>query len=356
MVVYHGTTRRRAERICEVGFLPRKPSRRVWFAKGHGYATRRARQQARRAHDRAVVLTCEVNVAQLRERLGKRRVVYRGGILAIDGPVPPEVLRSHVGLFDQPSSPEELAAWVNDILRLKPYKGVSQRHAGLQRLSRWVTNRITSQPKSKLPPGEVLHMARQWLPEYFDGVEIDPATLHTHRKARRIRASAEEPGPVLDPLEEQALSLLEEGSPKRRIRGLELLAEVGDPDLFDWCVMFLGDRSTNVRVAALHLIRRCEDGEPETLEPLARSQNKRVRGAAIAALARHGGAEAAGWFARGLKDPEPCVRLETAAVLPELEPAGHRAVFELALHDPNPDVVRRAEKLTAGKGFRKATW
>ena len=33
MIVYHGTTMKRARRICKAGFLPRKPSKRVWFAK-----------------------------------------------------------------------------------------------------------------------------------------------------------------------------------------------------------------------------------------------------------------------------------------------------------------------------------
>jgi hypothetical protein len=40
--------------------------------------------------------------------------------------------------------------------------------------------------------------------------------------------------------------------------------------------------------------------------------------------------------------------------LEELDPADHRAAFLLALHDPNPDVARRAGKLAKGKGF--AVW
>ncbi len=31
MIVYHGTTRRRALRIRDEGFQPKKPSRKVWF-------------------------------------------------------------------------------------------------------------------------------------------------------------------------------------------------------------------------------------------------------------------------------------------------------------------------------------
>ena len=62
MIVYHGTTRRRAMRIGKEGFLPKKPSRRVWFAQGRGYALGRAKTQARRAHGRPAVLKCEIDL------------------------------------------------------------------------------------------------------------------------------------------------------------------------------------------------------------------------------------------------------------------------------------------------------
>ena len=59
-MVYHGTTQNRARRICREGFLPKKPSRRVWFAESYGYALGRARTQAKRAKDHPAVLTCEL--------------------------------------------------------------------------------------------------------------------------------------------------------------------------------------------------------------------------------------------------------------------------------------------------------
>ena len=47
------------------------------------------------------------------------------------------------------------------------------------------------------------------------------------------------------------------------------------------------------------------------------------------------------------------VALATAGVLGRLDAAEHRAIFELALYDPNPQVAQLARKLTAGKGFHK---
>lgn len=356
MICYHGTTRRRAERICRDGFVPRKPSRRVWFAKGHGYALRRARQQAHRASDRAVVLTCDINLPQLRAKLGKNRVFYKNGIVAVNALVPTSVLLTYTGWCDQPSSPAELAKWLNRILQLKPWKGVSRKHPGVERLSRWVVNRLRAQPGRRIRPAAMLENAQQWLPEFFEGVEIDHDTLHASYRTEQADVRAAEPEPMLDPLDEKALALLGDTKPRRRVRGLEMLAELDDPDLFDWCAMFLNDRSANVRVAALRAMLKCKEGDAATLTALAAAENKRIRGAAIAALTALTGDKAPRWFRRGLKDPDSCVRLATAAQLKRLDPAEHHRIFDLARYDPNPDVAHRAEKLTTGKGFPKMSF
>jgi hypothetical protein len=357
MIVYHGTTSRRAQRICAEGFLPKKPSRRVWFAQSKAYALGRARTQARRARDSAVVLTCDLDLDQMRKHVGVRKVFHRGGVIAIDAHVPVSALRSYPGWMEQPSSPDELARWVNDVLRLRPHKGVGSRHPGIDRLSRWVVNRLTSRPNSTIRPRELLGMARQWLPEFFEDVEIDPETLHT-RRVSTIQVRVEAPEEEIDPREDEALDCLASEKPERRLRGLGLLAEIGDPDLFDWCAMFLEDDSPEVTAGALHTTLSCEEADPEVIAPFAECEDKRVRAAATAALAKHGGAEAPKWLERGLKDPETCVRFAVSAVLPEVDPMKHREIFELALYDPNPEIRRRARTVTEGKGFERegARW
>jgi hypothetical protein len=358
MIVYHGTTRRRAQRIAGEGFLPRKPSRRVWFAASRGYALGRAKAQARRAHDRPVVLVCDLDLARLRDRLGKRKVRHRNSIIAIDGPVSADVLRSTGEPLDHPGTPKELADWINRVLGLKPYKGVGQSHPGILRLSRWVANRTQHQSRRGVRRAELLHVARQWLPEFFRGVEIDPGNLHVFRSVNLAAEDGveDEPAPPTDPREDEALALLEDERAKARARGLKLLADLGDPDLFDWCAMYLGDEAVSVRLAALQTMACCEDGEADVIEPFSRSQDKRIRAAAIAALTLHAGDDAERWFERGLKDPSPCVRLATAARLDRLDPARHRAIFHLALHDPNPKVEQFAAKLAVGKGYGRPTY
>ncbi len=355
MIVYHGTTNRHAHRISVEGFLPKKPSRRVWFAKGRGYALRRAKTQARRAHDRAVVLTCDLNIEQMREKLGKKRVIYRNGIIAVDGSVPVTSLRSRTGAADQPSTPEELAAWVNQLLRLKPHKGVSRRHPGINRLSHWVENRLATQNRSIIRKTEMLDKARQWLPEYFEDVVVDPESLHAYYTMKTIEVDIDHESIATEEREREgeAIDYLIDERPKRRIKGLSILARIEDPDLFDWCVMFLDDDSNDVRIAALHTMLQCDDGEPEIIAPLAESEDRRIRGAAIAAIAKHSGRKGPRWVEFGLKDPSPCVRVETAAVLSYFDPCKHRKIFDLALHDPNRDVARRAKTLSAGKDRQK---
>ena len=355
MIVYHGTTEKRARRICREGFLPKKPSRRVWFAEARGYALGRARTQARRTHDRPVVLVCDINIGHARERYGRGKVLHRNGVIAIDGAMPVSVLRSYPGRADTPASPYELANWVNWLLGLKRHKGVSPRHEGLQRLSQWVVNRLRTRENVRIRSSELVGKARQWLPEYFEDFIVDPERLSVYRRVKTIEIETGIAG-VAPVQESRALKYLEDPKPTKRARGLAILADIGDPDLFDWCTMFLEDESVNVRVAALRVMRECDRIDPDVVEPLTASGSKRIRAAATAAMAKHAvdEAEKIRWFKHALTDPSPCVRIEAARLLPELDPSEHKSVFRIALHDPNREVSGRARKLTQGKGY--STW
>ena len=358
MIVYHGTTRTRARRICKEGFRPRKPSKRVWFAQSRNYALGRARTQARRAHDRPMVLRCELNLAELRRRIGKKRIFHRGANIAINAPLPVSVLRSAPTAFDQPATPEDLAAWVNRVLDVKPWKGVGAKHPGIDRLSTWVINRLADRPESRIKPTELLAKARQWLPAFFEGVVIDCEHLRVVTRMKPVEVEVKAPLPRVCAREAEAIDCLESPHARRRVRGLGILADIDEPDLFDWCAIFLDDESVTVVEAALRMMLRCDTEAVDIglIVPLVKSQNKRIRGAALAALARHGGDDAPRWFERGLKDPSPCVRTKTARMLEHLDVDTHHETFELALYDPNPQVARTARKLTAGKGFAKLRW
>jgi len=353
MLVYHGTTLGRARRIREEGFQPRKPSKMVWFTRSVAYARGRARTQARRAHDRAVVLSCDIDLSRLKAAFGPKRVITAGGNFAIDSPVNVEVLLSQPSVPGEPGSPEELAAWVNEQLGLKHYKGVKPRAPGLIRLAKWVVNRTTER-KGKYPRArELFEMARRYLPEWFKGCEFDAERARVHRVVNvgRVSVPADAPAPSHSPAEEEALACLDAKRPQRRIRGLEILHRIGDEDLFDWCLMFLDDESARVKAAAARIMLAAKSIDPEVLVPLVDSRDKIVRAAAVALLAKHEGAADPEWFELGLRDPEAHVRTATAEQMGVLDPARHRSLFELALYDPNPKVASRAEKLAAGSGI-----
>jgi hypothetical protein len=217
------------------------------------------------------VLTCEINPNQLRRRFEPKRVLHRNRVVAIKGVVPVTVVRSHPTV-DSPTTPSQLAAWMNKLLRLRPYKGVSRSHPGIQRLSRWVGRRVAHAEHPKITAAELVALGRQWLPEYFDGVEVDLQRLHAMRRMTTIEVAAD--AEQSDVSADEALDLLNSAEAKKRVRGLQLLAEIGDPDLLDWCSMFLEGESVLVRLAALETTPQFEDADPEIVQPLAESRNK----------------------------------------------------------------------------------
>ncbi len=359
MIVYHGTTRKRAAKIRVVGFLPRKA--RIWFTTNRAYANRRAKTQAKRNKDQPVTLKCDLNLGLFRTHYGSRGVHRQNNVVVIRGKVPPSVILDQSGEKHLPYifTAEYLASWINHITGVKPYKGVSRRDPGILRLEQWIQSRLKENPKATFEPAQLLSLARQWVPEHLSKYKIDPNTLH----AVRIPAKPDESfwpdkdeGPQdVSPDEEKILEALMSDRASRRVRGLGMLAASDDPDLFEWCMMLFEDESIDVRVAVLETARQCDDAETELIAPLLDDGEKRIRGAAVAFMTRHG-EDRVDWFRTGLSDPEPHVRLQTARHLGELDPEKHRGLFELALYDPNRKVAEMAGKMTAGKGYAVEKW
>lgn len=347
MLVYHGTTSKRAEKICENGFEPRRPSKRVWFAEAKSYADGRARTQARRTRDSPVILACEVDLASFRTRLGKRRVHHAHGVIAIDGKVSVAVVRSWPKVINTPSSPEELAKWVNRLLRLKRHQGVHPGHDGILRLSRWVINRAMD--RRHIDQHELLARARQWLTEYFETADVDLDRGMLRGRAQTIDVTTAPSTPMAEDRSVEAISLLEASAARTRIRGLNQLARMEDEDAADWCAMMLGDPDLEVREAALKWLMKLEDANTEAIRPFAAHHDKRLRGAAIAAMARHDRDGQLTWFRIGLTDPEIHIRQNIANLLSLLDPREHCEIFDIARYDPNPRIQETAERISGNK-------
>ena len=150
MIFYHGTSKHNAQNICKVGFVPKRGGK-VWFARHKQVAINRAYNKSRSRQVRPVVLTCEIDINEMRERYGGGRVQYHGGILTIAASVPPTILRTpsseipsispvereggsvvthHYKHMIPPATPEAVAAWVNQAFRRRSYNGVGRHHPG----------------------------------------------------------------------------------------------------------------------------------------------------------------------------------------------------------------------------------
>jgi len=297
-------------------------------------------------------LVCDLDIHALRRRSKTKQVVCKKGIIAVDGTVPAQMLCSYP-FAAMATVPVEVADWINSLLQLRPDRHVRPKHPGLVRLSRWINSCFACEPEEKLMCSELLERAKRWLPEYFVGVDLSLRQLQEHRRVGLADYEVDDRTFEPDPREAEAVDCLGDPLAARRIRGLSLLAEIHDPDLFDWCAMLVDDEAMAVQLAALRTMLRCQDGDPEIVEPLAASTQRHVRAAAIAVLARHGGDSAWRWIERGLKDPQACVRVEAVRFLGKLTPARHRPIFELAVNDPNPDVAGRALRFMSAKRSRK---
>ena len=349
MEFYHGTTLSSARGIIENGFRPRGGA--VWFTNQWGYAKNRAEQKARRKNGRPIVIKTHLEVDELRTHLAPGKVQVRGGIIAIKEHLTVQLLESN--FFELLACPVALAQWVNRQLGLYSHNGVSRNHWGIARLAHWMNNRMQSGTGNRIDRQEFFTRGRQWLPAFFDKIPFSPGVLPIqHLQNDTIAVSVlypdtqEKPAqPVkVDAHYAKAVADISDRHPKRQIRGLQFLEKIGTEDLFDWCVLHLEDESVDVVCNALRIMQRCDEGYIAPILAHAESKNKRIRASALAVLAKHAPDDTERWFERGLKDPEACVRMEIARLLPTLNRIEHRTLFDIARHDPNPAVKRSAKK------------
>ncbi len=349
MEFYHGTTLSSARGIIENGFRPRGGA--VWFTNNWDYAKNRAEHKARRKPGRPVVIKTDLDAEQLRMHFGPGSVQVRGGIIAVNEHLSVQLLQAD--FFELLACPVALAQWINRQLGLYSHNGVSQNHWSIVRLAHWMNNRMQSGTGNRIDRQEFFTKGKQWLPTFFDRIPFNLGVLpiqHIQNDTIALRVLyPDPPEKSIQPSENdvhyiKAIADTANQNPKRRIRGLQSLEKIGTEDLFDWCVLHLEDESVDVVCNALRIMQRCADGYIAPILAHAESENKRIRAGALAALAKHASDDAERWFERGLKDPETCVRMEVARLLPMLNRTEHQVLFDIARHDPNPAVKRSAKK------------
>jgi hypothetical protein len=364
MIYYHGTTLEKAKMIVQRGFLPK--SGWVWFSQLKWFTQTHARYKALYSsgkHEQAIAFACDLNVKKLRAQLGEHRVTAKGHVLTVGGFAQPSVLRAYATLHLLDSY-DAVAAWVRHFGWDSP-RALGDLQHGIRKLSRWVRKCLTTGSRT-IQAEEFMRKGNQWLPEVFALISLDPRLelLPVERSGKqgktgvfvwsgyvgikKFRQPSETDGrPVPQQhfaVEEEALVCLTSDDPLERIRGLKLLAESKVDHLFSLCILHLGDVSRDVVLTALQTMLVCQSGDPEVIVPYATSSDKKIRAAAIAALAKHTADETVRWFEIGLSDPEVCVRLGIATLLLHLDPLQHQDIFELAYRDPNPEIRRLAHQ------------
>lgn len=177
--LYHGTTRRRAEKILREGFYGKRGM--SWFARQRGLANQYAQTRARQRNDDPVILECEVSLEEVRGQEDLRVASARGSVVVIQGRVDGEVVanRRMLGFF---WSLDEVAAWANGYLDLRGADRISPSHPGVKRLSKWIAGRFGGGRKRPIPEDELVRCAIRWLPGYFS-----PSRQQPDRDARRRR-------------------------------------------------------------------------------------------------------------------------------------------------------------------------
>jgi len=167
--LYHGTTRRRAEKILREGFQGKRGLN--WFARHKGLARQYAQTRARKRHDDPVILECDVATSDVQKE--DFRVARQGSAVVIQGRIPGKVVsnRRMLGFF---WSASEVAAWANRYLGLTGAQKIPPSHPGVQRLRKWVAGRFGGGRHKPIPEEELLRHAIRWLPEYFSSSYLQP--------------------------------------------------------------------------------------------------------------------------------------------------------------------------------------
>ena len=183
VVLWHGTTKRRAECIVEEGFKVKRgrKERRIIFAgrpgMAHGIAQRRAGSEG----DLPVVIRCSIDLSHYDdyERRGNAVYVFRHECIGRD--VIEEVKglprhrRAESETWHEPKAPDNgltdvaltfnsgragVAYWINSYLKLDEADGIREDHGSVGKIKEWLDEQMDAGRFGEAPEDEVLEQLR----------------------------------------------------------------------------------------------------------------------------------------------------------------------------------------------------
>lgn len=184
VVVWHGTSRSRAESIREEGFKPGK------MGKGRTYFTRRptvargyARRRAKNESDQPAVIKCSIDLNQYNDYIRPSSSVFAFREECIDS----QVVRGVSGIEREPRKKKQkrkntgvkltdvaitfnsnragIAYWINSCLKLNGQGRIDESHEAVAKIKEWLDAESDAGRFGEVPDEEMLDRVRKYFPE-----------------------------------------------------------------------------------------------------------------------------------------------------------------------------------------------
>ena len=184
VVVWHGTSKSRAESILKEGFRPKKSGKsRMFFTRNPAVARRYAQARARGETDRPAVIMCAIDLNEYDdyERRGQGVFAFRAECISS------EVVRNVRGARRQPrekpekqkdasveltnvaltfnSGPAGIAYWINSYLKLSGQDRIDEEHEAVVKIKQWLDAQADAGRFGEVPADEMLEQMRKYLPQ-----------------------------------------------------------------------------------------------------------------------------------------------------------------------------------------------
>ena len=198
IILWHGTTKSRAESILEQGFRVKraKKKRRIFFAGRPDMPRGIAQRRARNEDDEPAVIMCSIDLSHYSdfERRGNAVYAFRHECIGS------EVIKRVTGLPRQhrekrekqrkranPESSSELvnvaitfnsgpagiAYWINSCLKLSDADRVYEDHEAVVKIRQWLDDQVEAGRFGEVPSDEIMKQIQEYLPQYLSLSKFD---------------------------------------------------------------------------------------------------------------------------------------------------------------------------------------
>jgi len=184
VVVWHGTSRSRAESIREEGFKPGKMGKgRTFFTRSPNVARGYARRRAKNESDQPAVIKCSIDLNHYNDYIRPSSSVFAFRQECIDS----QVVRGVSGIEREPRKKKQkrkdadakltdvaitfnsgcpgIAYWINSCLKLNGQSRIDENHEAVVKIKEWLDAESDAGRFGEVPDEEMLEQVRKYFPE-----------------------------------------------------------------------------------------------------------------------------------------------------------------------------------------------